>query len=77
MKDPKNLIIRVHCIQLTGTFAYLFSDKVPLVITELKQSLQTMEFTDEDLIHLDELKKCFENDNLPEVKESQIHVLGK
>ena len=36
-----------------------------------------MEFTDEDLIHLDELKKCFENDNLPEVKESQIHVLGK
>jgi len=36
-----------------------------------------MEFTDEDLTHLDELKHYFENDNLPEVKESQILVLGK
>ena len=59
------------------TFAYLFFDQVPLAITDLKESLQTMQFTAEDLIHLDELKKCFENDNLSEVKESQIHVLGK
>ena len=36
-----------------------------------------MEFADEDLIHLDELKKYFENDNLPELKESKIHILGK
>ena len=48
-----------------------------MAITDLKESLQTLEFTDEDLIHLDELKNYFENDNLPEVKESQIHVLGK
>jgi len=50
---------------------------VPLAITDLKESLQTLEFTDEDLIHLDELKNYFENDNLPEVKESQIRVLDQ
>lgn len=36
-----------------------------------------MEFPDEDLIHLDGLKKCFENNTLSEVKDNHIHVLGK
>ena len=80
MEDAKNLIIRIHCVHCTTnrkiTFAFLFSDKVPLAITDVKESLQKMEFTEEDLIHLDELKNYFENDDLPEVKESQIYVLG-
>lgn len=36
-----------------------------------------MEFPDEDLIHLDGLQKCFENNTLSEVKDNHIHVLGK
>ena len=36
-----------------------------------------MEFSDEDLIHLDELKRCFETDNLSQVNEGQIKKLGK
>ncbi|KAL9957268.1 hypothetical protein ACROYT_G038882 [Oculina patagonica] len=50
---------------------------VPLAVTDLKESLQKMEFPDENLTHLDELKKCFENDTLTEVKESHVHMLDQ
>lgn len=36
-----------------------------------------MELSDEDLIYLDELKRCFEAENLSKVNESQIQKLGK
>lgn len=36
-----------------------------------------MESSDEDLIYLDELKRCFEAENLSKVNESQIKKLGK
>ena len=33
--------------------------------------------SDEDLIYLDELKRCFEGENLSKANESQIKKLGK
>ena len=33
---------------------------------------ETDELSDEDLIYLDELKRCFEGENLSKVNESQI-----
>ncbi|KAJ7340348.1 Desumoylating isopeptidase 1 [Desmophyllum pertusum] len=50
---------------------------VVVVVTDLKENLPQMEFPEEDLIHLDELKKCFEHNKLPEVTESQIQILDQ
>lgn len=49
----------------------------PSTICDLRESLHKMEFSDEDLIHLDELKRCFETDNLSQVNEGQIKKLDQ
>ena len=51
---------------------------MPLTVTRLKENLaSTQECTDEDASHLDELKKCFEANNLAGVKEKQIQILSE
>lgn len=53
------------------------SQKGPSLISDLRECLKKMELSDEDLIYLDELKRCFEAENLSKVNESQIQKLGK
>ena len=60
--------------QITKIMIHL---QVVVVVTDLKENLPQKEFPEEDLIHLDELKKCFEHNKLPEVTESQIQILGE
>ena len=47
------------------------------MISDLREFLKKMELSDEGLIYLDELKRCFEAENLSKVNESQIQKLGK
>lgn len=53
------------------------SQKGPSLISDLRECLKRMELSDEYLIYLDELKRCFEAENLSKVNESQIQKLGK
>ena len=53
------------------------SQKGPSLISDLRECLKRMELSDEDLIYLDELKRCFEAENLSKVNESQNQKLGK
>ncbi|PFX23178.1 hypothetical protein AWC38_SpisGene12264 [Stylophora pistillata] len=47
----------------------------PSLISDLRECLQKMESSDEDLIYLDELKVCFASKILSEVNESHIQKL--
>lgn len=51
--------------------------KGPSLISDLRECLKKMELSDEDLIYLDELKRCFEAENLSKVNESQIQKLDQ
>lgn len=49
----------------------------PSLISDLRECLQKMESSDEDLIYLDELKVCFASKILSEVNESHIQKLDQ
>ena len=53
------------------------SPKGPSSISDLRDCFKKIELSDEDLIYLDELKRCFEGENLSKANESQIKKLGK
>ena len=69
--------MRVYCWLFWMTTHICLSQKGSSLISDMREFLKKMELSDEGLIYLDELKRCFEAENLSKVNESQIQKLGK